>query len=158
MFKRQKELEPKVFTFHSIVTCCKTADLTAVSDDNRMWKLLYNPKNKKSFLIPIRGLLNLEQMGTTKVKAFRPCLVAKWMITRNQLMWLESPPMSFYVASVKIEPRKHCSIIPCTTVAFSDEIETLREILKRQSLSTFKIMTLCSHSVERSAYATAVAT
>jgi hypothetical protein len=35
---------------------------------------LYQFKNKKSFLIPIRGLLNLGivQMGTTKVKALDP--------------------------------------------------------------------------------------
>jgi hypothetical protein len=51
----------------------KTADLTAVSDDNSYVKARYiNSKTKKSFLIPIRGLLNLVQMGTTKVKALDP--------------------------------------------------------------------------------------
>jgi hypothetical protein len=52
----------------------KTADLTAVSDDNSYVKARYiNSKKKKSFLIPIRGLLNLGivQMGTT-VKALDP--------------------------------------------------------------------------------------
>jgi hypothetical protein len=42
-----------------------------------------NSKTKKSFLIPIRGLLNLGivQMGTTKVKALDPkAEVAKRMI------------------------------------------------------------------------------
>jgi hypothetical protein len=71
-----KELENQVFTFHSIVAPAeKTADLTAVSDDNSYVKARYiNSKTKKSFLIPIRGLLNLGivQMGTTKVKALDP--------------------------------------------------------------------------------------
>jgi hypothetical protein len=45
----------------------KLVDLTAVSDDNSYAKSsLYQRKTKKSFLIPIRGLLNLGivQMGT----------------------------------------------------------------------------------------------
>jgi hypothetical protein len=70
-----KELENQVFTFHSIVAPAeKTADLTAVSDDNSYVARYINSKNKKSFLIPIRGLLNLGivQMGTTKVKALDP--------------------------------------------------------------------------------------
>jgi hypothetical protein len=70
-----KELENQVFTFHSIVAPAETADLTAVSDDNSYVKARYiNSKTKKSFLIPIRGLLNLGivQMGTTKVKALDP--------------------------------------------------------------------------------------
>jgi hypothetical protein len=52
----------------------KTADLTAVSDDNSYVKARYiNSKTKKSFLIPIRGLnLGIVQMGTTKVKALDP--------------------------------------------------------------------------------------
>jgi hypothetical protein len=51
-----KELENQVFTFHSIVAPAeKTADLTAVSDDNSYVKARYiNSKTKKSFLIPIR--------------------------------------------------------------------------------------------------------
>jgi hypothetical protein len=51
---------------------------------------LYQSKTKKSFLIPIRGLLNLGivQMGTTKVKALDPkAEVAKVNVyLRNQLM------------------------------------------------------------------------
>jgi hypothetical protein len=49
-------------------------DLTAVSEDNSYVKARYiNSKTKKSFLIPIRGLLNLGlvQLGT-KGKALDP--------------------------------------------------------------------------------------
>jgi hypothetical protein len=74
-----KELENQVFTFHSIVAPAeKTADLT-VSDDNSYVKARYiNSKTKKSFLIPIRGLLNLELFRwATKVKALDPKAEAK---------------------------------------------------------------------------------
>jgi hypothetical protein len=82
----------------------KTADLTAVSDDNSYVKARYiNSKTKKSFLIPIRGLLNLGivQMGTTKVKALDPkAEVAKVNdYLRNQLMVRSSS--NFLVVSVK---------------------------------------------------------
>jgi hypothetical protein len=64
-----KELENQVFTFHSIVAPAeKTADLTAVSDDNVCESSLYQFKTKKSFLIPIRGLLNLELFRWVQLK------------------------------------------------------------------------------------------
>jgi hypothetical protein len=52
----------------------KTADLTAVSDDNSYVKARYINSKQRRVLIPIRGLLNLGivQMGTTKVKALDP--------------------------------------------------------------------------------------
>jgi hypothetical protein len=63
-----KELENQVFTFHSIVAPAeKTADLT-VSDDNSYESSLYQFKTKKSFLIPIRGLLNLELFRWVQLK------------------------------------------------------------------------------------------
>jgi hypothetical protein len=67
-----KELENQV-TFHSIVAPAeKTADLTAVSDDNSYVKARYiNSKTKKSFLIPIRGLLNLG-IVQNKSESIRP--------------------------------------------------------------------------------------
>jgi hypothetical protein len=44
-----KELENQVFTFHSIVAPAeKTADLTAVSDDNSYVARYINSKNKVS--------------------------------------------------------------------------------------------------------------
>jgi hypothetical protein len=61
-----------------------------------------NSKNKKSFLIPIRGLLNLGivQMGTTKVKALDPkAEVAKvndYLLEKSTDGKRESS-MSFYV-------------------------------------------------------------
>jgi hypothetical protein len=43
-----KELENQVFTFHSIVALLKTADLTAVSDDNSYVKARYiNSKQRR---------------------------------------------------------------------------------------------------------------
>jgi hypothetical protein len=87
----QLRLENQVFTFHSIVApaencgsyCCQRWQLVCESS-------LYQFKNKKSFLIPIRGLLNLGivQMGTTKVKALDPkAEVAKWMIIYLKINW-----------------------------------------------------------------------
>jgi hypothetical protein len=69
-----KELENQVFTFHSIVAPAeKTADLTAVSDDNSYVKSVISIQKKEEFLDPNRLLnLGIVQMGTTKVKALDP--------------------------------------------------------------------------------------
>jgi predicted RNA methylase len=91
-----------------------------------------NSKTKKSFLIPIRGLLNLGivQMGTTKVKALDPkAEVAKVNdYLRNQLMVSLLP--TFYVVSVKDRIQESTGNImypPYCYQAFSDEIETLSD-------------------------------
>jgi hypothetical protein len=54
-----KELENQVFTFHSIVAPAeKTADLTAVSDDNSYVKARYiNSKKEEEFLDPNQRII-----------------------------------------------------------------------------------------------------
>jgi hypothetical protein len=150
-----KELENQVFTFHSIVApaencgsyCCQRWQLVCESS-------LYQFKTKKSFLIPIRGLLNLGivQMGTTKVKALDPkAEVAKWMI-----IYLKSTdgkgvslPMSFYVVSVKDRIKKALGTLCTLRTATKRSLMRLRrlerQILKRIWVLSTKIMTLCSH-------------
>jgi hypothetical protein len=134
-----KELENQQFTFHSLVAPPKrAADLTAVSEDNSYVKARYiNSKTKKSFLIPIRGLLNLGlvQLGTTKGKALDP----KAEITKVNDYLLEkstdgkgvSLPATFFVVSVKDrvqEGTKQIMYPPYCYQAFSDEIEKLRAV------------------------------
>jgi hypothetical protein len=53
-----KELENQVFTFHSIVAPAeKTADLTAVSDDNSYVKARYINSKKEEFLDPNQRII-----------------------------------------------------------------------------------------------------
>jgi hypothetical protein len=132
-----KELEKQTFTFHSIVAPTdRVADLMAVSEDNSYVKARYvNPKTKKSFLIPIRGLLNLGlvQMGTTNVKAVPAATVISkvndWLLEKATEGKGVNLPESFYVVSVKDRVQEGTGNIMYPAYCyqeFSDKIEELR--------------------------------
>jgi hypothetical protein len=145
-----KELENQVFTFHSIVApaencgsyCCQRWQLCESS--------LYQFKTKKSFLIPIRGLLNLGivQMGTTKVKALDPkAEVAKWMIIYLKSTDGRSESSNVFLL-VKIESKKALGTLCTLRTATKRSLMRLRRRAtdpKADLGPIYKIMTLCSH-------------
>jgi hypothetical protein len=131
------DLEKQVFVLHSTVAPKdKSKDLMSVDDDNSYVKARYmNTKTKKSFLIPIRGLLNLGlvQMGTVSPKVTANTQVTKvndWLLETAVDGRGVSLPESFYVVSVKNRVQEGTKAVmypPYCYVAFNEKVEALKK-------------------------------
>lgn len=146
---KKADLENQVFTLHSIVVPSdkKSTLDSKPSEDNLFVKARYvNSANKKSFLIPIRGLLNLDiaqlPSGTKNVKYDAETTAT--MKVHEFLMEGAGEgkavlPQSFTVLSVedrKQESTGRTMYPPYCYDAFSDRVKELRDADPKASLDS----------------------
>lgn len=146
---KSSDLENQVFNLHSIVAPTgKKADLVKAGDDSMLIKARYvNAKNKKAFLIPIRGLLNLDIAkidGKNKNDKFVPGTTPTFKVHDHLLeIGVDGKgadlPDSFSVVAVserKQEGTGHTMYPPYCYQAFSDRVNELRKVDADADLSS----------------------